>query len=122
MTVHEGWPSFGQWQQNVAMRRRTKSMGEAFVTLTVDFSRFNETMVATGESLKHLAKGMAAKFKPTLGRWHRLGFHSKCSPIICKKAADLCNQAESDLRMEEYLDTEAAYNPLLSHSQEYWDS
>lgn len=67
---------------------------------------------------------------PKLGRWHRLGFHNKCSPIICEKAAKLCNQAESDLRTEEYLardvyteyDAGIKINPYLADSSEWWDS
>jgi len=134
VTVREGWPSFGQWQQNLELRRRTKQFGMAFVEITADFSGFAKVIASTEASFKRFAEGMVQAFKPKLGRWHKLGFHNKCSPIICKKAAKLCNQAESDLRMEEYLqaqengryyteyDAGIKLDPYLRDSQEYWDS
>jgi hypothetical protein len=116
-------------------RRGLKAFSTMTVTLTADFSSFGIAMDQASQSMKNLARvWTTTAFKPKFGRWHKLGFHNKCSPIICKKAADLCNQAESDLRMEEYLkeqengryyteyDAGIKLDPYLKDSQEYWDS
>lgn len=54
MTIREGWPSFGQWQQNVALRRQMRSMREAVVELTIDLSRFNEVVKSATNAMTKL--------------------------------------------------------------------
>lgn len=54
MTIRDGWPSFGQWQQNVALKRRTKRMRESIVVLTADFSRLNEVAKSAAKVITKL--------------------------------------------------------------------
>lgn len=140
MTVREGWPPFEVWQQRRFILPRgwkISRLTNTTVILTADVSRFGIEAGRTAASLKQFANGYAAPFKPKYGRGHWLGFHNKCSPIICEKAAKLCNEAESAWRMEEYLaeknnpgliDSYLEYeagvkiDPTLADSSEWWDS
>lgn len=121
MTVREGWPPFEVWQQRRFILPRGRRILRTFGGMASAFEGLGASAAQASESINRFSDAWVTPPKPKYGRGHRFGFHNKCSPIICEKAAKLCNEAESELRMKEYLEEQRFKTNRDRLYQEHWE-